>query len=165
MQQINIYLMEYGWFQVIGRMMVCLALVFMAYKDVREHKVSVIALIGCALITGIESGIAMVTGGSGAWKSYLAGLVIGSLFIVISKATREGLGYGDSWLMCILGGYLGIWNMLELLVMTWMLTAVVAGIILARSRFKKRTSIPLVPLITVGYIAVWLTEIMVAANA
>ena len=57
MQQINIYLMEYGWFQVIGRMMVCLALVFMAYKDVREHKVSVIALIGCALITGIESGI------------------------------------------------------------------------------------------------------------
>lgn len=39
MQQINIYLMEYGWFQVIGRMMVCLALVFMAYKDVREHKV------------------------------------------------------------------------------------------------------------------------------
>ena len=37
--------------------------------------------------------------------------------------------------------------MLELLVMTWMLTAVVAGIILARSRFKKRTSIPLVPLI------------------
>ena len=132
MQQINIYLMEYGWFQVIGRMMVCLALVFMAYKDVREHKVS---------------------------------LVIGSLFIVISKATREGLGYGDSWLMCILGGYLGIWNMLELLVMTWMLTAVVAGIILARSRFKKRTSIPLVPLITVGYIAVWLTEIMMAANA
>ena len=107
----------------------------------------------------------MVTGGSGAWKSYLAGLVIGSLFIVISKATREGLGYGESWLMCILGGYLGIWNMLELLVMTWMLTAVVAGIILARSRFKKRTSIPLVPLITVGYIAVWLTEIMVAANA
>lgn len=95
----------------------------------------------------------------------LAGLVIGSLFIVISKATREGLGYGDSWLMCILGGYLGIWNMLELLVMTWMLTAVVAGIILARSRFKKRTSIPLVPLITVGYIAVWLTEIMMATNA
>ena len=99
MQQINIYLMEYGWFQVIGRMMVCLALVFMAYKDVREHKVSVIALIGCGLITGIESGIAVVTGDSGAWKSYLAGLVIGSLFIVISKATREGLGYGDSWLM------------------------------------------------------------------
>ena len=30
--------------------------------------------------------------------------------------------------MCILGGYLGIWNMLELLVMTWMLTAVVAGL-------------------------------------
>ncbi len=55
--------------------------------------------------------------------------------------------------------------MLELLVMTWMLTAVVAGIILARSRFKKRTSIPLVPLITVRYIAVWLTEIMMAANA
>ena len=165
MQQINIYLMECGWFQVVGRMMVCLALIFMAYKDMREHKVAVIALIVCGLITGIESSIAVVTGGSGAWKSYLAGLVIGSFFIVISKATREGLGYGDSWLMCILGGYLGIWNMLELLVVTWMLTAVAAGIILARSRFKKRTSMPLVPLITVGYIAVWLSEIMMATNA
>ena len=96
-----------------------------------------------------------------ATKSFIRPFVAPAV-IVISKATREGLGYGDSWLMCILGGYLGIWNMLELLVMTWMLTAVVAGIILARSRFKKRTSIPLVPLITVGYIAVWLTEIMVA---
>ena len=165
MQQINIYLMDCGWCQIVGRMMVCLALVFMAYKDIREHKVSVIALIVCGLITGIESGIAVVTGGSGAWKLYLAGLVIGSLFIVISKATREGLGYGDSWLMCILGGYLGIRSMLELLVMTWMLTAVAAGIILARSRFKKRTSMPLVPFIAVGYIAVWLTEIMMATNA
>lgn len=53
MQQINIYLMECGWFQIVGRMMVCLALVFMAYKDIREHKVSVIALIVCGLITGI----------------------------------------------------------------------------------------------------------------
>ena len=76
MQQINIYLMECGWFQVVGRMMVCLALVFMAYKDMREHKVAVIALIVCGLITGIESSIAVDTGGSGAWKSYLAGLVI-----------------------------------------------------------------------------------------
>ena len=165
MQQINIYLMEYGWLLTVGRMLVCLVLVFMACKDIREHKVSVIALVVCGFITGIESGIAVLGGGSGAWKSYLAGLVIGALFIGISKATREGLGYGDSWLICILGGYLGIWNMLELLVMTWMLTAVAAGIMLVRSRFKKRTSLPMVPFITIGYIAVWLTEIMTVTNA
>ena len=145
-------------------MMVCLVLVFMTYKDIREHKVSVSALIVCGLITGIMSGVAVVTGAYGAWKSYLAGLVIGALFIGISKVTREGLGYGDSWLMCILGGYLGIWNMLELLVMTWLLVAVVAGIILARSRFKKRTSLPMVPFITIGYMIVWLAEIMTVTN-
>lgn len=165
MQQINIYLIEYGWLLTVGRMLVGLVLVFMACKDIREHKVSVIALIVCGLIAGIESGIAVVTGDPGTWKSYLAGLVIGLLFIVISKATREGLGYGDSWLLCILGGYLGIWNMLELLVMTWMLTAVAAGIILVRAQFKKRTSLPMVPFITIGYMTVWLTEIMTVTNA
>ena len=165
MQQINIYLMEYGWLLIVGRMLVCLVLVFMAYKDIREHKVSVVALIVCGLIAGIESGIAVITGVSGTWKSYLAGLVIGSLFIGISKATREGLGYGDSWLLCILGGYLGIWHMLELLVMTWLLTAMAAGIILMRSHFRKRTSLPMIPFITIGYMTVCLTEIMTATNA
>lgn len=165
MQQINIYLTEYGWLLAMGRMMMCLILVFMAYKDIREHKVSVIMLALCSIIAGIASSVVMITETSEIWKSHLAGLIIGLIFVGISKVTREGLGYGDSLLLCVLGLYLGIWSLLELLITTWMLTAVAAGIMLARSRFKKRASLPMIPFIAVGYITVWLAEIMTITNA
>lgn len=165
MQQINIYLTECNIFLILGRIVVCLLLVIMAFKDIREHKVSVSMLVLCGIIVGIVNGIAWFTGTLAIWKIHLAGFVIGLFFIGISKVTREGLGYGDSWLLCILGGYLGIWSMLEMLVMAWMLIALAAGIMLVRSGFRKKDSLPMVPFITVGYITVWLTEIMTIINA
>lgn len=165
MQQINLYLEEYGWLLAVGRLMMCLLLMFMACKDIREHKVSVIMLVLCGIIAGIASSVVMITETSEIWKSHLAGLIIGLIFVGISKVTRESLGYGDSLLLCVLGLYLGIWSLLELLITTWMLTAVAAGIMLARSRFKKRALLPMIPFIAVGYITVWLAEIMTITNA
>ncbi len=165
MQQINIYLTECGWLLTASRIMICLLLVLMAYKDIREHKVSVVMLVLCGTISVITSSIVMITEPNGIWKSHLAGMMIGLIFIGISKVTREGLGYGDSLLLCVLGLYLGIWSLLGLLITTWMLTAVAAGIMLVRSRFKKQTLLPMIPFVAVGYITVWLAEIMTITNA
>ena len=165
MQQINIYLTEYDAFFILGRIAVCVLLVLMAFKDIREHKVSVSMLVLCGIITGIVSGLAWFAGILTIWKLHLAGFMIGLLFVGISKVTREGLGYGDSLLLCVLGGYLGIWSLLELLVITWMFTAIAAGIMLVRTRFKKKTLLPMVPFIAIGYMSVWLSEIMTITNA
>lgn len=165
MQQINIYMTTCGWLLVVSRIVTGLLLALMSYKDMRKHKVSVSMLMLCSIISGITCASVMIMGPSGVWKLHLVGFMIGLCFIGISKVTREGLGYGDSWLLCILGAYLGIWSLLELLVITWGLTAIAAGIMVVRTRFKRKTSLPVIPFITVGYMSVWLAEIMTITNA
>ena len=154
-----------GWLLVVSRIVTGLLLALMAYKDIREHKVSVSMLMFCSVISGITCANVMIMGTSGVWKLHLAGFLIGLCFIGISKVTREGLGYGDSLLLCVLGAYLGIWSMLELLVITWVLTAIAAGVVLVRTRFKRRTSLPMIPFIAAGYMSIWLAEIMTITNA
>ena len=45
----------------------------------------------------------------------ILGLVIGIGFLLISKWTEEQIGYGDSWLILILGVYVGFEKLLILL--------------------------------------------------
>ena len=43
-----------------------------------------------------------------------AGAAVGIVFIIISRVTEESFGYGDSILILIMGGFLGLWNILSL---------------------------------------------------
>lgn len=90
----------------------------------------------------------------------LGGLLVGLLFVLVSKVTEEGLGYGDSLLLCILGLYLGLWDLLGLLAVAWLLAAAAAVVILASRRYRRGTVIPMVPFIAAGYAAVWISEML-----
>ena len=46
------------------------------------------------------------------WYLWLPGLATGLLFLLCSKITEEGIGYGDSWMILNLGLFLGIWRLL-----------------------------------------------------
>ena len=43
------------------------------------------------------------------------GAAVGAGFLLLSKVTGEGIGYGDSWGILVLGLYLGLWKLLEVL--------------------------------------------------
>lgn len=88
----------------------------------------------------------------------LAGLGIGIGFLLISRISGEALGYGDSWIICILGLYLGIWKLLEVLAVTWVILAAAAGICLIFKRWKRKTALPMIPFLAAGYIAVCVSE-------
>lgn len=91
----------------------------------------------------------------------LGGLLIGLLFLAVSRMTREGLGYGDSWLLCILGLYLGAGELLELLAVAWAGVAVAAMIVLCAKKYKRGISLPMVPFIAAGYMAAWVSEFLI----
>lgn len=65
------------------------------------------------------------------WKNstwlWLGGAVVGVLFLIISKCTKEAIGYGDSWMILLLGVYLGLWNILWLLSIAFVLSGVMSG--------------------------------------
>lgn len=83
-----------------------------------------------------------------------AGVMIGILFLGISKWTKEAVGYGDSWLMLILGIYLGGLKVLELLLLASLLSGVVSLFGLCVLKWKRNNTLPFVPFMLVSYLGV-----------
>lgn len=89
----------------------------------------------------------------------LGGAGIGCFFLFMSQATREGIGYGDSWGILVLGLYMGMWNLLGVLMGALTLLLLAAMILLVTGHFKKNASLPFYPFLTGGYVLVLLTGV------
>lgn len=80
-----------------------------------------------------------------------AGGVVGIVFLAVSWVTEESFGYGDSILIGILGIYLGFWNLLNLLAVSFTIAAGVAMAVLVKQKFQRKTLLPFVPFLGAGY--------------
>lgn len=85
-----------------------------------------------------------------------AGAVIGIAFIGVSKVTKEGIGYGDSILILVLGIYLGLWDLLYMLMIAFSLSAIFSTIILAASHYNRKKTFPFIPFLAVGDLILFL---------
>lgn len=85
----------------------------------------------------------------------LAGGAVGVVFLIVSKVTEEGFGYGDSLLILIMGVYLGFWNLLGVLVGAFLLSSMFAIVLLIRKGFDRNTGYPFVPFLLIAYL-IWL---------
>ena len=128
---------------------VCLLyLLVLSVQDIRRHAVSVRFLAAGAVLAVTAQLV---------WKEQTflmcaAGMTAGLLFVGLSRLTEEGIGYGDSILITILGFYIGAKNLLYLLGIAFAIAAVFSVCMLAASRWNKKTSFPFIPFITAGYI-------------
>lgn len=82
----------------------------------------------------------------------LGGMGVGAVFFLVSRFTGEGIGYGDSWVILILGIYLGLWEVLEVLAGTCLLLAAASIICMAVKRMSGRGRLPFVPFVAAGYL-------------
>lgn len=69
-------------------------------------------------------------------RQYAWGLVPGALLLGISFITRQALGYGDSWMILILGVCLGITDVIRMLMTAFSLAAVFSMVCLAWEYMK-----------------------------
>ena len=87
----------------------------------------------------------------------IGGAAVGLLFFFISKATREALGYGDSWIVLLLGVYLGAEKLLWLLLIASFLAGLCALFQMGKNKWKREATMPFVPFLAIGYLGViWL---------
>ena len=80
------------------------------------------------------------------------GAGVGLMFLLASRVTGESFGYGDSILILIMGGFLGFWNILSLLVAAFSIAALFSIFMLVRKKFHKKSAFPFVPFLTAAYI-------------
>ena len=116
--------------------------------DIHSRKIPVYILISGNLMA---LGYQIFIGKDNIWL-ILGGTGIGLLFLLISRITREGMGYGDSWSILILGIYLGVWKLLEVLSTAFMLLGAAAVICLVGKKMSRKYRLPFLPFLAAGYL-------------
>lgn len=84
----------------------------------------------------------------------LAGGALGMMLFVVSTVTKEAIGYGDSWLILLLGVQLGIFRVLQLLFTASLLAVIFAVFYLWVRKWNRNATLPFVPFLTIAYLGV-----------
>ncbi len=85
------------------------------------------------------------------WE-YIICILVGVTFLLVSKLSKEAIGYGDSLVILILGIQLGFWKFVELLTYSMFLLGVASLIILVLKGNRKKVGVPFVPMLAAGYL-------------
>lgn len=85
-------------------------------------------------------------------RSSAAGAGVGLLLFIISKCTKEAIGYGDSWLILLLGVYLGGLRVVQVMFAASLLSAVCSLFYLWKCHWKRSATIPFVPFLAIAYL-------------
>ncbi len=132
----------------VSRIVAMVILTGLSFMDYKIRKVPRDVLLLCMAGTVLYQAVTQNTD----WMVSLGGGLIGMIFIGISKITREAIGYGDSLAILILGIYLGVWGLLEVLATSFFILGILALGCVALRQKKKSLAFPFYPFLTVGYL-------------
>lgn len=136
------------WMWKISQMLCAGILTGLSVMDIRDRKIPVNILVLLSLMAvGYQ-----ISAGDEDIRLIIGGVCVGAVFLLISKMTGEGMGYGDSWAVLILGIYLGIWRLIEVLAGAFLILTAVSIICLCRKHMSRKCRLPFYPFLAAGYI-------------
>lgn len=106
------------------------------------------------ILLSVVAGSSLLCGRNVILWERLAGIGLGAGFFGISKVTKEAIGYGDSWMILLLGIQKGIWQVLQILFVASLLAAVFALFYLWKRNWNKKATLPFLPFVVIGYVGV-----------
>lgn len=133
----------------IGDVILFLFLMICSISDLRTRKIPNYILVCMSVVT-----ILCCFCKEHKWEYAVVGAGVGSIFLMISKWTNESVGYGDSWILLLLGIYLGSMKIVELAAIALFLVGIFSLFILVFQKWNRNVAIPFVPFLTVAYIGV-----------
>lgn len=108
--------------------------------------------IALAVIWHLWSGTGEMT-----WAAAMLSVLPGILFWGISFVTGEKVGYGDGWLLVMIGLYTGLGKCFIILMTGLMLESAVVLVLLAVRRISTDRTVPFAPFLLLGMgVTVWL---------
>ena len=134
--------------------MICLLILFViAVWDIRVRMVPEYMLIIGAVGSVIHH---LIYRNMDVW-AIAGGIMVGGVFLLVSKLTEEGIGYGDSWVILILGIYLGVYNLLIVLSIAFFLLLCVSILVLWKKKMSRKYTLAFLPFLAAGYLCLLLT--------
>lgn len=134
----------------IENVLVALLLAAVAYRDWRTKQISCLALIAMAVLIVVLR-VALVE--DTVWST-LGGVAVGAGFFLISKCSKESVGYGDCWLILLLGVFLGGITLIEVVLVATLLTGLFSLVFCMNRGWRKKYTVPFAPFLAVAYMGV-----------
>ena len=122
-------------------------LLFSSFLDIRKREISipVTLMFGLAVVAySIKTGRTMT--------DYLIPAAIGIFILACSILTRGQVGMGDGWLLMALGCMMRMESYIQMACIGMLLAAACSGVLLLVFRKSRKTEIPLVPFLLLGYV-------------
>ena len=124
-----------------------LFLLFSSFLDIRKREIS----IPVTLLFGLAGVVYSVRTGR-TMTDYLIPLGIGILILGGSVLTRGQVGMGDGWMLLALGCMLRMECYIQMACLGLLLAAAYSGVLMLVFRKNRKTEIPLVPFLLLGYV-------------
>ena len=124
-----------------------LFLLFSSFLDIRKREIS----IPVTLLFGLAGVVYSVRTGR-TMTDYLIPLGIGILILGGSVLTRGQVGLGDGWMLLALGCMLRMECYIQMACIGMLLAAAYSGVLMLVFRKNRKTEIPLVPFLLLGYV-------------
>lgn len=134
----------------IADIIVAVFLLIAAYRDWKTKQISLRLLAVMAFVI-ILLRFAVVS--DTVWST-LAGIMVGLCFFLLSKCTGEAIGYGDSWLILLLGIHLGGKPLLEVIFAASFFASLFSILYSMVRGWSRKQTIPFVPFLSMAYLGV-----------
>ena len=102
---------------------------------------------------GMLTAVCFHIGGGMGETSFMAAvlsLIPGAGFFLLSFLTEEKVGYGDGWVLLMIGLFTGIYRCFLILLLGLLAESVVAVVLLAIGKVKRDREIPFLPFLLLG---------------
>lgn len=108
------------------------------------------------LLLGALTVLALIArvGGNISFPVFISGTIPGVLFLILSCMTREGIGYGDGWVVVLLGVVFGLWKTVCICMIALFGMACAAMIGMSFLHWDKKKRLAFVPFLAVGCLGV-----------
>ena len=119
-----------------------------AVFDGMEKKIP-LAVIWLGIIIAIVLRAQGITGEK-SWFDIGMAVLPGMMFWMLSFVTREKVGYGDGWMLVMIGLFTGLWKCFLILLVGLVSESLVVLVLLAIKRVSRNRQIPFAPFLLFG---------------
>ena len=89
-------------------------------------------------------------GGNQTWQAAVLSVIPGATFWILSFFTSEKVGYGDGWILIMIGLFMGLWKCFLILMIGLTLSSLVVLILLAFRKVSRNYQLPFAPFLLLG---------------
>ncbi len=121
-------------------------LLVIAIGDIKYRKIGTMMILLGAVITGVTVVLEYQD-----VFTHTLGMLAGGVFLLVSKWSKEAIGWGDSIVMLLFGIAWGVEGFMVCMMVAFLLCAGYGGLQMIRNKVDKKTAVPLFPFLCFGY--------------